>query len=102
MSDDFEQRYIKPIINASYPGTLAGLGLAALSITGARSVYLTASLASGALLFLLSAFFIFVYTVLPTRRRFWTGAAFSFLLGLFASIVSVVILVIESQCGFCF
>jgi len=102
MSDDFEERFIKPIINASYPGTLAGLGLAALSITGPRSVYLTVSIASGALLFLLSAIFIFFYTVKPTRRRFWTGAAFSFLLGLFASIVSVVILVIESQCGFCF
>jgi len=97
MSNEFEERFIKPIINASYPGTLAGLGLTALSITGtSRSVYLTVSLASGALLFLLSAFFIFFYTVYPTRRRYWTGAAFTFLLGLLASIVSVVILVIES------
>jgi hypothetical protein len=97
MSDEFEERFIKPIINASYPGTLAGLGLTALSITGsARSIYLTASLASGAFLFLLSAFFIFFYTVYPTRRKYWTGAAFSFLLGLVASIVSVIILVIES------
>jgi len=97
MSNEFEERFIKPIINASYPGTLAGLGLTALSITGtSRSVYLTGSLASGALLFLLSAFFIFFYTLYPTRRRYWTGAAFTFLLGLLASIVSVVILVIES------
>ncbi len=97
MSNEFEERFIKPIINASYPGTLAGLGLTALSIIGtSRSVYLTVSLASGALLFLLSALFIFFYTVLPTRRRFWTGAAFTFLLGLLASIVSVVILVLES------
>ena len=55
MSEEFEERFIKPIINASYPGTLAGLGLTALSITGQRSIYLTASLASGAFLFLLSA-----------------------------------------------
>ncbi len=96
MSNEFEERFIKPIINASYPGTLAGLGLTALSITGTRSVYLTASLASGALLFLLSAFFIFFYTVYPTRRRYWTGAAYTFLFGLLASIVSVVILVINS------
>ncbi len=96
MSDEFEERFIKPIINASFPGTLAGLGLAALSVTGERSPYLTGSLASGALLFLLSAFFLFFYTVYPTRRRYWTGAAFTFLLGLFASIVSVIILVISS------
>ncbi len=95
MSDEFEERFIKPIINASYPGTLAGLGLTALSITGTRSIYLTASLASGAFLFLLSAFFIFFYTVYPTRRKFWTGAAFSFLFGLVSSIVSVVILVFQ-------
>ena len=92
MSDEFEERFIKPIINASYPGTLAGLGLTALSITGQRSIYLTASLASGAFLFLLSAFFIFFYTVYPTRRKYWTGAAFSFLFGLVASIASVVII----------
>jgi len=97
LSDEFEERFIKPIINASYPGTLAGLGLTALSITtGSRSVYLTISLASGAFLFLLSAFFIFFYTVYPTRRKYWTGAAFSFLLGLVASIASVVILVVEN------
>ncbi len=94
MSDEFEERFIKPIINASYPGTLAGLGLTALSITGRRSVYLTGSLASGAFLFLLSAFFIFFYTVYPTRRKYWTGAAFSFLFGLVASIASVVIILV--------
>ncbi len=100
MSEEFEERFIKPIINASYPATLAGLGLTALSITGARSLLLTISLASGALLFLLSAFFLFSYTVLPTRRRYWTGAALTFLLGLVASIISVIILVLESQLGF--
>src|SRR5881397_1874228 len=101
MSDEFEERFIKPIINASYPGTLAGLGLAALSVTGGgRSISLTLSLASGALLFLLSAFFLFFYTVYPTRRRYWTGSALSFLLGLVASIVSVLILVIETQISF--
>ena len=94
MSDEFEERFIKPIINASYPGTLAGLGLTALSITGQRSIYLTASLASGAFLFLLSAFFIFFYTVYQTRRKYWTGAAFSFLFGLVASIASVVIILV--------
>ncbi len=96
MSEEFEERFIKPIINASYPGTLAGLGLAALSVTGARSLILTLSLASGALLLLLSAFFLFFYTVYPTRRRYWTGSALSFLMGLVASIVSVIILVIVS------
>ena len=100
MSEDFEARFIKPIVNASYPGTLAGLGLAALSITGARSLILTLSLASGALFSLISAFFLFFYTVYPTRRRYWTGCAGSFLLGLVASIVSVLILVIESQVNF--
>ena len=100
MSKEFEERFIKPIINASYPGTLAGLGLAALSITGARSTFLTISLASGALLFLVSALLLFFYTVHPTRRRYWTGSAFSFLFGLIASIVSVLFLVVESQYSF--
>ncbi len=100
MSEEFENRFIKPIINAAYPGTLAGLGLAALSITGARSLILTLSLASGALFFLLSAFFLFFYTVYPTRRRYWTISASTFLLGLIASIISVLILVIESQVNF--
>jgi len=94
MSDEFEERFIKPIINASYPGTLAGLGLTALSIIGRRNIALTASLASGAFLFLLSAFFIFFYTVYPTRRKYWTGAAFSFLFGLVASIASVVLILV--------
>src|SRR5881409_4138627 len=95
MSDEFEERFIKPIVNASFPGTLAGLGLAALSVTGnGRSISLTLSLASGALLFLLSAFFLFFYTVYPTRRRYWTGAAFTFLFGLVASIASVVIILV--------
>lgn len=100
MSEEFEERFIKAMVNASYPGTLAGLGLAALSITGARSLVLTISLASGALLFLLSAFFLFFYTVYPTRRQYWTFSALTFLLGLVASIISVLVLVIESQVNF--
>jgi hypothetical protein len=43
---------------------------------------------------LLSAFFIFFYSIYPTRKKLWTGTAVTFLLGLFCSILSVFLLFI--------
>jgi hypothetical protein len=92
MTEDFE-RFIKPIINASYPGTLAALSLAVLQVSGRDSpMALKLVLLMGALTFLLSAFFIFFYSIYPTKKKLWTSTAITFLLRLLCSILSVVML----------
>ena len=93
--DGFEEKFIKPIINASYPGTLAGLDLAALAI-GVMPWFLRVILTTAALTFLLSAFFIFFYSIYPSRKRLWTFAAIAFLIGLSCSIAAAVLLFIAS------
>jgi uncharacterized membrane protein YwaF len=86
MSDEFEN-LIKPIRNASAPGTLAALSLAALKI-GDFPRELRFGLLLGAIMFLSSAFFIFFFSIYPTKRSLWTSAAVAFLLGLFCLIIS--------------
>lgn len=81
MAEEFES-LIKPIRNATSPGTLAALSLAALKI-GDFPRELRIGLLLGAIMFLLSAFFIFFYSIYPTKRTLWTSAAMTFLLGLF-------------------
>lgn len=93
MAEEFEKKFIKPIINASYPGTLAALSLATLQVAGGNILFaLKIVLLMGALMFLFSAFFIFFYTIYPTRRKLWTGTAITFLLGLFWLLLSVFML----------
>ncbi len=95
MAEEFEKKFIRPIINASYPGTLAALSLATLQV-GGKDVPLVLKLVllMGALMFLFSAFFIFFYSIYPTRKKLWTGTAITFLLGLFWLILSVFLLFI--------
>ena len=97
--EEFEEKFIKPIINASYPGTLAALSLAVLQVTGIEtsSVLSARTLLRYALLlasitFLLSAFSVFFYSIYPTRKKLWTTAAVMFLVGLFCLISSVLLL----------
>jgi hypothetical protein len=96
--EDFEERFIKPIVNASYPGTLAALSLTVLQVTGLGGkptpFSLRFTLLLGAATFLLSAFSIFFYSIYPTRKKLWTATAFTFLIGLFCSIFSVFLLFI--------
>jgi len=93
MAREFEEKFIRPIINASYPGTLAGLSLAVLQIGGKDSpMAIKFVLLLGAVMFLLSAFFMFFYSIYPTRKRLWTGTAITFLSGLFCSILSAFLL----------
>jgi len=96
MAEEFEEKFIKPIINASYPGTLAGLSLAAAQIVFAEDSlrFIVPALLLGAMMFLFSAFFIFFYSIYPTRKKLWTGTAITFLLGLFCSLLSVFLLLI--------
>jgi len=88
MPEEFES-LIKPIRNAAAPGTLAALCIAALKI-GDFPRGLRIDLLLGAIMFLLSAFFIFFFGIYPTRRTLWTSAAVTFLLGLFCLITSAV------------
>jgi predicted acyltransferase len=91
--EEFEEKFIKPIVNASYPGTLAALSLAVLQFTAIHSEQppfpLKFTLLLGAVTFLLSAFSIFFYSIYPTRKKLWTSAAVMFLVGLFCLIASV-------------
>jgi len=89
--EEFEEKFIRPIINASYPGTLAALSLAVLQVTGTQQApfILKFTLLVGATTFLLSAFAIFFYSIYPTRKKLWTTAAVMFLVGLICLIASV-------------
>jgi len=94
--EEFEEKFIKPIVNASYPGTLAALSLTVLQVTGMSGVpaplSLKITLLLGAASFLLSAFSIFFYSIYPTRKKLWTSTAVTFLVGLLCSIISVFLL----------
>lgn len=99
MAEEFEKQFIKPIINASYPGTLAGLSMAVLQVSGMAPtpISITFFLLLGAMLYLFSAFFIFFYSIYPTRKKLWTGTAITFLLGLICSVLSVFLLFIAKM-----
>ncbi len=91
--EEFEEKFIKPIVNASYPGTLAALSLTVLQITGMGTPsVLRYTLLLAAITFLSSAFSIFFYSIYPTRKKLWTTAAVMFLVGLFCLITSVLLL----------
>jgi hypothetical protein len=89
-----EESLLRPIVNASYPATLTALSLAVLQITGRENLILTITLSVTAFLFLLSAFFIFFYTLYHSRRWLWICTAVTFLLGLTGSLVSVLLLIL--------
>ena len=95
MTEEFEVRFIRPIINASYPGTLAALNLTVLQVTETDASFLIRMLiAFGSVTFLISAYSIFFYTIYPTKRRLWTITAISFLAGLTFSLVAVIAILI--------
>ena len=97
MTEEFEARFIKPIVNASYPATLASLSLFALQVTYLPAnfpVPLRFVLVLGGIMFLITAVSVFFYTVYPTRRRLWTIGATTFLLGLLYLFVATALVVI--------
>lgn len=90
MTEEFERKFIRPIINASNPGTLAALNPTALQVTGTETItVITILIALGSMLFIVSAFSIFFYTLYPTKGMLWTSTALSFLAGLTCSLVAV-------------
>jgi hypothetical protein len=95
LSGEFEERFIKPIVHASYPGTLAALNLTVLQVTPVDAPQIIRMLiALGSMTFLLSAFSIFFYTIYPTKKTLWTITALAFLLGLFCSVIAVIFIMI--------
>jgi hypothetical protein len=93
--EDFEQKFIKPIVSASYPATLAALSLTAMvvsNIVGAPPLFLKIGLLLAAITFLFSSFSIFFYRLYPGNRKLWTMASVLYVSGLLCLIVSVLIL----------
>ncbi len=95
---DFKERFLEPIDNASKPATIAALNFAVvvLFIGQAKTIYiiLRVLLGVGGLLFLLSAFAIFFFTIYPSRRALWLTGSFTFLLGLVLSMVGLALTVV--------
>ena len=95
MTEEFEKKYIKPIVNASYPGTLAALNLTVLQVTDPGAPFaIRMVIALGSIMFLLSAFSIFFYSIYPTKKKLWTSAGTSFLLGLVCSLIAVIVILV--------
>ena len=95
MSKEFEEKFIKPISYATFPGILAGLSLAGLSMTNATLVpYVKIFLLTGALAFTISAFFVFFHHIYPARKELWTLSATSFLAGLLSSVLASALLMV--------
>jgi len=92
MAGGDEINYVEPIVNASRPATLAGLSLTVLRFSAEDPLLFRLILLIGAIMFLLSSFLIFFYSLYPTRRILWTGTAITFLTGLLCSIASSIIL----------
>ncbi len=95
LTEEFEESFIKPIVHASYPGTLATLNLTVLQVTPVdASPIIRMLIAFGSIMFLLSSFTIFFYTIYPTKKRLWTTTAISFLLGLTCSLIAVIVILV--------
>jgi hypothetical protein len=93
--EDFEEKFIKPIVSASYPATLAALSLTAMvvsNIGGSPPFYLKLGLLMAAVTFLFSSFSIFFYRLYPSNRKLWTAASVLYVSGLLCLITSVLIL----------
>ena len=94
MTEEFEERFIKPIVHASYLGTLAALNLTALQVALGVPWTIKFLLSFGSIMFLLSAFSIFFYTIYPTKKNLWTTTAITFLLGLTSSLMAVIVILV--------
>lgn len=94
MGDKDSKKYVEPIVNASHPAKLAGLSLTVLKFSADDPIILKLILLLGAIMFIISSFLIFFYSLYPTRRLFWTGTGVAFLLGLLCTGLSSVILLV--------
>ena len=93
LSNRVDSGFVEPIINATRPGTLAGLSMTVLKFSQTDPLPLRFTLVIGVIMFLLSSLFIFFYTLYPTRKNLWVLTASTFLIGLCCSIISSIILI---------
>src|SRR2546422_3268203 len=93
--EEFEEKFIKPIVNASYPATLAGLDLAVLQFSSSPGLVLNYTLLAGGMGFFFLAFLVFSFTIYPTRKKIWTSNALSFFAGLSFSILVFTLLIFK-------
>lgn len=96
MSSEAEERLMRPIVNACFPGMLAALNLTVfgiIDIRGTPSVPARVTLLFGTVAFVLSSFAIFFRGMYPSRKIFWIATAVFFLSGLFSSLIAVLLLV---------
>ena len=91
-SDEELEKFTKPILNASYPGTMAALSLAALQFGSANPITHFTIILS-AIGYLVTSFSIFFYTLYPTNIFFRLTAAISFLISLAFSLFAVLSLI---------
>ena len=95
LREEFERKYITPIMYASYPGTLATLNLTVLQVTGPETPSIVRILVSlGSLAFLVSAFAVFFFVLYPFRKSLWNVTAVTFLGGLSFSLIAVLVIII--------
>lgn len=86
------ESFVEPIHNATRPGTLAGLSMTILKFSVEDPFELKLILLIGAIMFLVSSFFIFFASLYPTKKTLWTITASTFLIGLLCSITSSILL----------
>ena len=95
MGSRVEGGFVEPINNAARPGTLAGLSMTILRFSEQETTAFKLILLIGAIMFLLSSFFIFFYSLYPTRKGLWVLTSSTFFMGMCCSIISSIILLID-------
>jgi CBS domain containing-hemolysin-like protein len=88
LSEEELEKFTKPIVNASYPGTMAALMIAALQF-GSANLFTHYAIVLSAVGYLVTSFSIFFYSLYPTRIAFRIVAATSFLISLTFSLFAV-------------
>jgi hypothetical protein len=69
MSEELLEEFIRPIVYASYPRTLAVLNITVLQVIVSNAFNIIWMLiALGSVTFIISAFCIFFFTLYPTRK----------------------------------
>jgi hypothetical protein len=92
LSEEDLEKFTKPILNASYPGTMAALSIAALQF-GSANPFTRFAIILSAVGYLVTSFSIFFYSLYPTRIAFRITAAASFLISLTFSLFAVLSLI---------
>jgi len=94
MVEEIDKFLVEPITNAARPATLAGLSMTVLRFWANEFMLLRITLTVGAVMFFLSSFLFFFYSIYTTRRFLRVGTALTFLIGLLCSMTSSVIMLL--------